>query len=438
LKIAVKMPPGRLGALGERPFRLLWLGQTLSALGDGFVPLALAFAVLSQLDGSAADLGLVLASATLAQVVFMLVGGVWADRLPRRAVMLVADVARGLVHAGIAVDLLAGTAEPWHLAIGAAVSGVATSFFNPASTGLIPETVSVARLQEANALMGLSRSTIRIFAPAVSGLLVAGFGPGWAFALNALSYVASIASLAALPLVSAVRQKRRAFVRELAEGWSEVRSRTWVWTALVCLSLANISVAFFFVLGPLVVEQELGGPTDWGIALTGGAVGGVLGGVLAIRLRPLHPLRWAFAPILLCAAQLLALVPPLPALGLAVGAALAGGGIALSSALWNTVLQERIPRHALSRVSAYDWLVSLVFAPIGYVLAGPLAERIGVDATLVIAAGLCAAAGLGMLLVPEVRSLQRLSAEPELQPQPLLATSSEPAPGGAARLIPSR
>jgi MFS family permease len=415
----VRVPSGRLGALEERPFRLLWMGQTLSAIGDAFVPVALAFAVLGELHGSASDLGLVLASSILGQVLLMLAGGVWADRLPRRAVMIGADIVRASLNGFVAVVLITGHGELWQLVAVAALSGAATAFFNPASTGLIPETISPARLQQANALIGLSRGTTRIFAPAVSGLLVAGFGAGWAFALNSVSFIASVASLAALPLAAAARRAREPFLRELAEGWHEVRSRTWVWTALVCFSLSNFSVAAYFVLGPLVVNEDLGGAADWGVVLSGGAVGTVLGGIVAIRLRPRFPLRWAFAPILFCALQLVTLVPPLPVVGLAVAAALAVAGIELSNALWNTVLQERIPRRALSRVSAYDYMVSFVFIPVGYAVAGPLADAIGVDTTLILTAVLSAAANLAMLLIPSVRNLPRAGiAEEEPAPAP--------------------
>ncbi len=158
---------GRLGALDERPFRLLWLGQSASAIGDALVPVALAFTVLGDLDGSAGDLGLVLASFTLSRVLFILVGGVWADRLPRRMVMLVCDVVRAVAQAFVAAALLTGVLEIWMLAAASAVVGGTAAFFGPASTGLIPETVSRARLQQANALMSLSQSATSVFGPAL-------------------------------------------------------------------------------------------------------------------------------------------------------------------------------------------------------------------------------------------------------------------------------
>ena len=416
-------PPRRLGPLEERPFRLLWVGQTLSAAGDALVPVALAFAVLG-LTGSATDLGLVLAASFVARVVFLLAGGVWADRLPRRRVMLAADVFRAAVHAAIAVLLLTGSVEVWHLIVAGALTGIASAFFTPASTGVVPETVSAARLQQANALMSISRRSVAIFGPAASGVLVAAFGPGWVFALEAASFFVSAAFLAALPLRATPPAVRRAFLRELGEGWREVRSRTWVWAGLLCFSLSNVAVATFFVLGPVVADRELGGAADWGLVLTGGAVGGVLGGVVAIRFRPRHPLRVAFPVIVLCALQLVALVPPLPVLALAVTGALALGAIDLANALWTTVLQERIPRHQLSRVSAYDWMVSYVFMPVGYTVAGPLAGELGVDATLALAAALCAMASVGMLAIPSVRNLPRVSSD--TAPRPTSGPEREP------------
>jgi MFS family permease len=403
---------GRLGALEERPFRLLWLGHTFSGLGDNFVPVAVAFAVVTTLDGSAGDLGIVLSSAMLARIVFVLVGGVWADRLPRRAVMIATDLVRCASQGFLAFVLLTGRAELWHLIVCAGVAGGAAAFFNPAATGLVPETISAARLQQANALLGLTRHLTGIGGLALSGVLVAAVGPGWGFAVDSASFAASALCLAALRLPRAVRPARRRFVTELAEGWDEVRSRTWVWTALACFSLANVAVATYFVLGPFIVEEELGGAGDWAFALAGGAVGGVLGGVLAIRFHPRFPLRWAFPPILFCSLQLLALVPPVPAPGLFVAGALATGGIVVSNALWATVLQERIPRAALSRVTAYDWLVSWTFMPVGFTLAAPLADAVGVDTTLLLAAGLCALASAGILLVGDVRNLERVEAEP--------------------------
>src|SRR5688500_16795059 len=214
----------RLGALSERPFRLLWLGQTTSAVGDALIPLALAFAVID-LGGGASGLGLVLASLTLSRVAFILVGGVWADRLPRRLVMIACDVVRAAVDAFTAVALLTGAMELWMFIVTAGIFGAASAFFGPASTGLVPQTISAGRLQEANALLMLTRSSTQIFGPAAAGVLVAVSAPGWVFALDALSFVGSAGFLLLLRLPALAPPPRRRFLAELAEGWREAWSR---------------------------------------------------------------------------------------------------------------------------------------------------------------------------------------------------------------------
>jgi MFS family permease len=397
----------RAGALAERPFRLLWLGRTASSVGDALIPIAIAFAVLTDLDGSAADLGFVSASFVLARVAFILVGGVWADRLPRRLVMLTCDLIRLASQATIAVLLFTGGLEIWTLALGSAVSGAAAAFFGPASTGLIPETISRARLQQANALMSLSESATSIFGPALAGVLIAGFGTGVVFAIDATTYAVSAAFLAVLPVKRAATALRDSFARDLARGWKEVRVRAWLQSALAVFALSNMSIACFFVLGPVVFKEELGGASDWGLAMTIGAIGGVLGSVVALRYRPGRPLVASFLVCLPVTATLLALVPPLPAVGVGAVLALSFGGVNIGNALWHTVLQANVPADALSRVSSYDWLISLVFMPLGFLVAGPVSDAIGLDTTLLLAAALSAGANVGVLLVPSVRSMPR-------------------------------
>ncbi|MFN2471998.1 MAG: MFS transporter [Gaiellaceae bacterium] len=397
----------RFGALAERPFRLLWLGRTCSSVGDALIPVAIAFTVLSDLNGSAAELGLVAASYTIARVAFILVGGVWADRLPRRLVMLTCDAVRCVSQATVAGLLFSGGLELWMLALFSAVSGAAAAFFGPASTGLVPETISRPRLQQANALFGLSEGATSIFGPALAGVLIAGFGTGVVFVIDAASYAVSAAFLLALRAGRARAAERDSFLRDLARGWREVRARAWLQASFAVFALSNLSIACFFVLGPVVFEEELGGAGDWGLALTIGAVGGSLGSVVALRYRPGRPLLPVFLVCLPISLTLLALVPPLPAVAVGVVLAASFGGVAASNAIWDTVLQANVPRDTLSRVSSYDWLISLVFMPVGFVLAGPVAEAIGRDTTLLGAAALSAGANLGVLLVPSVRGMRR-------------------------------
>lgn len=407
---------GRLGALEERPFRLLWLGQSTSRLGDGISGIALAFAVF-ELGKSASELGIVMAAFTVGHVAFILAGGVWSDRLSRRRVMIACDLIRGCAQAAIAVLLITGIAELWHLVVTAVLIGAASAFFDPASTGFIPQTVSVERLQQANALMSTSSSAAWLAGPALSGALVAVFGAGVAFAVDAATFGVSVVFLAAIRVPDThVAAERQSFFGDLAHGWREVRARTWIVAALVTFSLSNTAIAVFFVLGPVIANEELGGAADWGIAMTIGSAGGLAGSLVALRYRPARPLIPSFLVMIFASVALLSLVPPLHAVGIGVASGLMFLGIQLGNALWHTMMQQHVPADVLSRVSSYDWLVSLVFMPLGYTLAGPLADTIGLDTTLIAAAILSAAANLGVLLVPSVRNLRRLD-----QPAPAAA-----------------
>jgi hypothetical protein len=194
-----------------------------------------------------------------------------------------------------------------------------------------------------------------------------------------------------------------------------VRARVWLQAAFVTFSLSNIAIAVFFVLGPVVFVDDLGGAGDWGVAMTIGAAGALGGSALALRYRPRHPLRPSFLVMLFAPVALLTLVTPLPALAVGVAAAFTFAAIQLANALWDTMLQQHVPREAISRVSSYDWMISLVFMPVGYTLAGPLSDAIGRDETLIAAAALAACANVGVLAFPSVRNLERLDVRPDAE-----------------------
>jgi MFS family permease len=397
--------------LREREFRLLWLGQLISALGDALVPLALTFAVLD-LTGSAADLGLVFAAFMGARVLFILAGGVWSDRLPRQLVMIAADVVRCGTQAALAVAFFTHSVQIWHLIVASFLVGAASAFFGPASTGLVKSIIAPARLQEANALINMSQNAIQIFGPVTAGALVVFVGFGPIFALDSVTFAASAVCLLAMRLPALPRPERKTFLADARQGLDEVLQRTWLWMAFIVFSISNVTIAMYFVLGPLVVERELGGASHWGAILTGGAIGGLLGSLVALHYKPVRPLIPAFLLMFFVSAQLLALIPPLPILALTFAGMLAFFSIAIGNALWDTMLQQHIPIEAISRVSSLDWMISLVFMPLGYVVAGPLSEAIGLDLTLGIAAAVGILANFGLLLVPSVRNLRRLE-EPE-------------------------
>ena len=394
-----------LGPLTEPQFRLLWIGQSASAIGDGLTFLAIAFAVL-HIGGKPTDLGLVFASFFAAYVSFVLIGGVWADRLPRQLVMVVADLVRGVEQVILGVLLLTGSAHVWQIAIGVAFYGAASAFFGPASTGLVPQTVSAGRLQQANALMSISRNAGQIMGPPISGLIVAFAGTGAVFLIDAATFGISAISLLLLrPVERTSPSEHQPFLAELAGGWREVLARPWIGAALLAFGISNASGAAFNILGPVIADTKPGGAAAWGLVLTGGAIGGLLGGLLALRIRPRRPLLVGFAVMSLIALEPLSLVGPAPVLVIAGAMMLGFGAGELTNTWWYTMLQQHVPEHARSRVSSYDWLVSFIFQPLGFLAVGPLSQAIGFTATLVGAASLILIANLAVTLVPSSRNV---------------------------------
>jgi MFS family permease len=399
--------PERFGPLTERPFRLLWLGRTGSSVGDALIPVALAFAVL-RIGGGAGGLGIVLAAFTIGRASFVVVGGVWADRLPRRAVMITADLVRVATQAATAALLFGHSTRVWQLAVLQALAGAAGGLFAPASTALVPQTVSRPRLQQANALLSLSQSVANVFGPAVSGAIVAAAGPAWVFAIDAASFLCSAAFLAALNVEDHLRPVRQRFWRDLAEGWAEVRRHRWLTAGFLGFALGNVGIGMYFVLGPLVAREHLGGAQAWGLILTAGAVGGVIGGLFAYRVRPQHPVAAAFAIWAVGAIPTLALVPPLPTVAIMAASAVLSLAVVVGNTLWETALQQEVRPDRLARVGSIDWLLSLCLMPAGQTLAGPLADSVGVRPTLVLAIALMTVPNLCVLaFVREVRRLRR-------------------------------
>ena len=277
-----------LDVLHRREFRLLFAGQAVSVLGDRMVAVALAFAVL-EIGGSTTDVGLVLAAGVFPLVGSVLVGGVVADRASRRAVMVVADLVRVASQGTMAALLIAGVAEVWMLALLAGVTGAATGFFSPASTGLLPEVVSTEQLQPANALRSSAVSTGEILGPLAAGVLVAAAGAGWAIAVDAVTFGVSAACLVMLRVPTRVATRPSSFVADLRDGWVAFRSRRWVWTVVLYFAIGNLLWGAWSALGPVVADRDLGGAAAWGTVLAAMGVGALAGSLLLTQVNPGWP-----------------------------------------------------------------------------------------------------------------------------------------------------
>ena len=252
--------PERLGPLVERDFRLLFAATTITTIGDRLAFIALAFAVLDLPGASATDLGIVLASRQVVEALVLVGGGVLSDRLPRHHVLVGASLVQATSQAATAALILSGGASVLWLVVAQAVYGLGSGLVIPAEVGLVPQTVSPGRLQQANALQGLSRNIVGILGPAVGGAIVVAGSPGVALAVDSASFLACAALLVAIRIAPRARgDERPSFVRELREGWREFTSRTWLWSTVLLFGIGNLVFAAWFVLGPAIAKEELGG-----------------------------------------------------------------------------------------------------------------------------------------------------------------------------------
>ena len=401
--------PSALAPLAEPNFRLLWMGQAVSAAGDSMTPIALAFAALS-ITGSASALGAVLAISVLGQMIALPAGGVWADRLPRQLVMLASDLVRAIVHGLIGGLLVTGHGQLWQLAAGAFVFSFAGGFFQPASSALTPQTVSAPLLQRANALMGLSKSSTNVAGPAIAGILVALIGPGWVFVIDAATFLVSALSLA-LMRVEAVAGKADAhFWSELVEGLRAVTSRRWYLLNLGTHALWNLAIAAFFVLGPVVAKQRLGGASAWGLISAALGAGAVAGGLVALRATPRRPLVVANLALIPSATMLVAIAVPLPTAAIMAVCVVGWAGLTFLNEVWFATVPQLIPQDVLARATSFDWLLSIIAMPVGFAVSGPLADHVGIPATLLSAAALMAVPSVLVTFVPGVRRVKRTDA----------------------------
>jgi MFS family permease len=397
-----------VGVLRERNFRLLFLGQSASTIGDQVVRVALALYVTD--IGSPTDVGIVLAAATLPLVAFVLLGGVWADRLPRHRVMIVTDLIRGALHTLLAVLIFTGAVEIWHIVVIEALFGTAEAFFQPAYSGLVPQTVAEEQIQDAKALSAALQTAAEFVGPALATVLVLGLGAGWAFAVDAATFFVSVAFLARVhPRARGAVFERMSWGAELRDGWDEVRSRAWVWVTIAAFSLALLlSFGPWTTLGPTVAEDQYGSVGIFGWLVSAIGAGTVAGALLGMRVRPEHPMRIGMLCALPWPAVTVAFALGAPLALVAAMFVLAGVGIAFFQVLWETALAERIPPHKLSRVTAYDWMGSLALLPIGFLLAGPLGEAFGAVEVLAVGSMLALVSMAAGCCVRETWSLRRL------------------------------
>lgn len=413
---AAPAPEARAGALAPLrypAFRMLAAGATISQVGNAMAPIALAFAVLD-LTGSVTSLGLVVGARSVANVVFLLLGGVLADRLPRRTLIVGSAALSAASQSAVAALVLTHTATIGLLAVLSAVNGTVSAANFPASAALLPQTVPAGIRQQANVIARLGLNAAAIGGASVGGVIVATVGPGWGLAVDAASFLAAGCFFALVRVavaggrtVPGERAVRASTLTELREGWTEFVSRTWVWVVVLGFMFLNAAWAGGLqVLGPVVADATIG-RAAWGVVLATQTLGMVVGGLVALRLRMRRLLRYGVACMAGPSLILLALAVR-PAAGVLLPAAfLAGLAAEQFGVAWVTSMQQYVPADKLGRVYSYDALGSFLAIPLGQAAAGPVASAVGSRATLLGAAGIVLAATLLMLASRSVRTLSR-------------------------------
>jgi predicted MFS family arabinose efflux permease len=383
----------------------MFFAYLVSYTGTAMAPIAIAFGVL-ELTGSTADAAIVIAAPTLASILILLVGGVVADRTSRKRVIYSSELLAMAAQSALAFLFLSGTATiPWLTAF-MLINGIAMAFHAPAATGLIIQLVETKDLQATNALLGTARNGAIAGGAALGGILVATIGAGWTLLVDAVSFGLSAALVFTLRPKQQISLEPASVFEDLRLGWREFTSHTWLWVIVIQFSLiVAAGEAVFGLIGPAVAREQLGGAVSWGFIASGFGLGTLMGGVIAMRIRPKYPMRFATCLVLFFAGVDLTLAVPLPVFVIATAAFVSGFAGQIFAVIWYTTLQQRVPGHMLSRVSAYDHLGSIVLAPLGIVIGGILFETVGYRTTLIIAALTVIVPTLITLCVRDVRTM---------------------------------
>jgi predicted MFS family arabinose efflux permease len=385
----------------------VFAARSISAFGTAMTPVALPFAVLEDLGGSAGDVGLVIAAGSGAQILVQIFGGALADRGSRKRQMVGADALAALGQGLLATLLLAGGASLPVMIPLQVLIGVSFALHWPAAVGLVPLVVEREKLQPANALLSIAGSMAIGLGAAAGGLLAARFGAGTALAVDAASFAASALLVAGIRTRPQERHAAASLLSELRTGWREFTSHRWLWTIVLQFTLMMTGwFGAFAVVGPVVAQRSLGGAEAWGAIAAAYGFGLIAGGFVALRVHFPRPMLAATLTCFGHALVPLLLVTPSPVAWIAAGAFVAGVGVEIFGVLWNTALHTHVAPEALSRVSAYDVVGSIALVPFGEVLAGLSVEAFGPPATLLAAAVAIVLPTAAVLLVPEVRHLR--------------------------------
>lgn len=394
------------GVFADHRYRWLFGARCTSVLGSTLAPIALAFAVLQRdpdagLGSLAGALGVVMIGRMLALVVFSLWGGVIADRLSRRRTMMASDLVAGASQAVLGLLVLQGRASIAVIAVLTFVNSGASAFFGPASDGMLPLLLPREALKDAQAVLMMGIGASRIIGAASAGVLIAVVGPGGALLVDAATFFVSAAMLSLVAVAAQVRAPTPSVLTDLRRGWHEFASREWAWVTVLQIGVMNFFLSGgLFVLGPIIAQQSLGGPFAWSVLIAAQAAGFLAGSTFALRVTVDRAVLVAVLATFAYAPPFFLLAVGAPLWAVAAGFFVEGMAIDFFGALWMSVFLTRVPEEAMSRVSSYDQLSSLVLVPLGFAAVAPIAAQFGTRATLL-------AYGTAMLALTALALLSR-------------------------------
>ncbi len=429
----------RFPVLGIPDFRLLLADRVLAPASFAFSLVGVSFAVLDVTNGSTLKLSYVLAAQIAPSLVFLLLGGVIADRIAPQKVIIAGNMMMALGEGSFGILVLTAHPALWQMIGLECLTGTGMAIFYPASTALLPRIVPAELMQEASAVSRLAMNGAQMGGAVLAGFVVAAIKPGWALVICGIGLLGTLPLMLALRVTAHERTHEPGMLRELREGWSEFVSHTWLWVIVAQFGIVLMAwYGSFSVLGPVVARAHLGGAAAWGTITGAESLGLVAGGLISLRFSPRRPMRF----VVLIGASIgiwplaLAMLWPLPVI--CATSFVLGIAMEIMMVQWTVALATRIPPEKLARVSSYDALGSVMAMPIGAVLAGPIAAWVGVSATQYGAAALIAAASLLALIPRDVRTLRAdqlvrpAQAEPGV-PQPQLEAAVAMASTSAGR-----
>lgn len=392
---------------GYPGFTSLALSRFISNVGNGVSPIALAYGVLSLPNSTGKDLSIVMAARFVPLLAFMLFGGVIADRFQRNRLVGGSDMIGSFLAALSAISLIFGFSSTWLLALMGALFGILNAIWWPAMSGVLPEILPKEKLQEGNAVVGLMTNIGYIIGTLGGGILVSNFGAGWGLLVDAMSFFIAGVIVWNLPLIGKLKDKSPGIIHDLVVGWKEFISRSWVIAMVVSFALINMAFeSMLSVLGPLNFSNPITGPKQWSYNLAGLSLGMLIGGIWILKVKLERPLYFAMVLIALSAIWDYTLAFDLAMPWTVLAAIFSGISLEVFMVTWNTSLQSHVPEESYSRVSSYDTLGSFGIAPLGIVIAGPLAMHFGVNTILFITGTTTLVAAIASLAVSSVRNLR--------------------------------